>query len=78
MHITVNGDNCVISPCVDANGDYIIFDGVNYSYTDNQDAYGFGDDYFRQVYNGSQYTFNQGDPVTVTPPVSVPIWVGSY
>lgn len=78
MHITIDGDTCVLSPCVNANGDPIIFDGVIFSSTDNQEAAAYGDDMFRQFYNDSQYTIEPGSLMTVTPPVSVPIWVGDY
>lgn len=78
MHVAIDGENCVLSPCVNANGDPIIFDGVTFSTTDNQEAVAFGDDLFRQFYTDNPYTIEPGELLTVTPPVSVPVWVGEY
>lgn len=79
MHVTIDGNDCTLKPCVDANGDCIVYDGVNFTVTDvSEEAIEFGDDMFRQYYYDNPYMVETGEPITVTPPVSVPIWVGVY
>ena len=78
LHVTIDGDTCVMSPCVDSNGRYIIYDGVEYSTTEDDGAAAFGDDLLRQIYYDNPYDIEQGSFMTVTPPVNVPIWVGVY
>lgn len=78
MHVTIDGNDCILSPCVDSNDEYIIYDGINFSTSADAAVPEFAKDLIRQYYYENPYSITDGTLKVVTPPVDVPIWVGGY
>ena len=70
-----NNEISTISPCKDQMGDFILYNGVIYSTTQDDEIIAIADDIFKQQYNDHPWVVQSGETIVVTPPVNVPNWV---